>query len=127
MPGYLLHGLSVEPRESYRMRKTDKKIDRALSAVLTEACDTAKGEFEGFSWLTHLVDYGNFPASLSVVCVFDTNEQRLKANKERLSALIGSKLASIDIKIKDIRLPVSFDSEESCKKQNNGRWHERLK
>lgn len=81
---------------------------------------------EGFMWLTHFVNYHNFPSSLSIVCIFDTNEQLSKANDAELRAIIKEKLMSIDIKIKDIRQHVRFDSEENCAKENNGKWHERF-
>ena len=108
------------------MRKTDKKIEKALRGALTDACDMALKKYKGFMWLTHFVNYQNFPDSLSIVCVFDTNEQLSKANEEGLRVIIKNKLASIDINIKDIRKNVSFDTEESCEKENNGKWHERL-
>ena len=108
------------------MRKTDKKIDNALRVALTEACDMALEKHEGFMWLTHFANYQNFPDSLSIVCVFDTNEQLAKANAEGLRAIIKDKLASIDIKIKDIRKSVSFDTEENCTKESNGKWNERF-
>ena len=108
------------------MRKTDKKIENALREALTEACDMALEKHEGFMWLTHFANYQNFPDSLSIVCVFDTNEQLSKANDEGLRVIIKDKLASIDINIKDIRQNVSFDTEENCKKENNGKWHERF-
>jgi hypothetical protein len=31
-------------------------MERRLIACLTEACETAKAEIDGFSWLTHAVD-----------------------------------------------------------------------
>jgi len=108
------------------MRKTDKKIENALREALTVACDMALEKHEGFMWLTHFANYQNFPDSLSIVCVFDTNEQLSKANDEGLRVIIKDKLASIDINIKDIRQNVSFDTEENCKKENNGKWHERF-
>ena len=82
---------------------------------------------EGFMWLTHFANYQNFPDSLSIVCVFDTNEELSMANDEGLCVIIKDKLASIDINIKDIRQNVSFDTEENCKKENNGKWNERFK
>ena len=108
------------------MRKTDKKIENALREALTEVCDVALEKHEGFMWLTHFANYQNFPDSLSIVCVFDTNEQLSKADDEGLCAIIKDKLASIDINIKDIRRHVNFDSEENCEKENNGMWHERV-
>ncbi|MCK7459775.1 hypothetical protein [Idiomarina aminovorans] len=55
------------------MRKTDKKLEREIIRELTQVCETAKFEHEGFSWLTHEVDYQRFPQSLKVTLVF--NEQ----------------------------------------------------
>ena len=109
------------------MKKTDKKIENALRGALTEACDRSLETHEGFMWLTHFANHQKFPGSLSIVCVFDTNEQLSKANDEELRAIINDKLASIDIKIKDIRQHVSFDTEENCEKENKGKWHERFK
>ncbi len=57
------------------MRKTDKKIDNALIKVLTEVCDIAQENYAGFEWITHFANYNNFPGSLSVVCIYGTNEQ----------------------------------------------------
>jgi len=108
------------------MRKMDKKIENALRRVLTEACDIALEKHAGFMWLTHFVDYRNFPSSLSIVCIFDTNEQLAKANEAELRSTIRSKLMSIDIKVKDISQHISFDSEENCERENNGKWHERF-
>ena len=108
------------------MRKTDKKIENALRGALTDACDIALEKHEGFMWLTHFANYQNFSDSLSIVCIFDTNEKLSKANDEGLRVIIKDKLASIDINIKDIRKNVSFDTEENCEKENNGKWHERF-
>ena len=108
------------------MRKTDKKIENALRGVLTEACDMALEKHEGFMWLTHFANYRVFPSTLSIICVFDTNEKLSKANIEGVREIIKNKLASMDINIKDIRQHVSFDTEENCIKENNGKWHERF-
>ena len=108
------------------MRKTDKKIDNALREVLTEVCDIALEDYNGFKWLTHLVNYNNFPGSLAVVCIFDTNLQLKKADVEGLSKLIKLKLLSIDINVTDISRHLTFDTEENCENKNNGNWNERL-
>lgn len=108
------------------MRKTDKKIDNSIREVLTEVCDVAQVEFDGFEWLTHFVQYDRFPASLSVVCIFDSNENLLKADQASVCSLIQQKLASIDIKLKDIRKHVRFDTEEQCLLQHNGKWNMRF-
>jgi len=61
------------------MRKSDKKIDNILRRLLTEVCDSALEIVDGFKWLTHLVDYDNFPESLSVICIFNTNSELAQA------------------------------------------------
>jgi hypothetical protein len=109
------------------MRKTDKKIDNALREVLTEVCDTALKNYDGFKWITHFANYNNFPGSLSVVCIYDTNEQLEKTDVNGLRILISEKLLSIDINIIDIRRHVNFDTEENCINENNGKWKERFR
>ena len=117
----------MEALSDFKMRKTDKKIDNALRAALTEACDLALEKHAGFLWLTHFANYQDFPDSLSIVCIFDTNEQLSKANLKELCAIIKNKLTSIDIKIKNIQQHVIFDTEENCEKENNGNWKVRFK
>ena len=113
------------------MRKSDKKIDNAVREVLTEACEVALGEFEGFVWLTHFANYSFFPDSLKVVCVFDTNAQLSgflsKQQDEAFRTLIKAKLASLGIVFKDVRQHVSFDTEEKCKNENAGSWNNRCR
>ena len=108
------------------MKKTDKKIDNALIRALTEVCDIAQENYDGFKWLTHFANYNNFPSSLSIVCIYGTNEQLKKADVNGLRDLIYEKLLSIGINSKDLRRPVSFDTEENCSSENNGRWDERF-
>ena len=102
------------------MRKTDKKIDNQLCAVLTEVCEVALKECTGFQWLTHLVNYNKFPKSLKVVCIFDTNDNvnRFVAtdSHDELMILIQKKLLGIGININKISNHVSFDSEENRKR-----------
>jgi len=112
------------------MRKTDKKLDNQLREILTDVCDTALKEFTGFQWLTHLVNYSNFPKSLKIICVFDTNDN-LKGfmatnGRHEFSTLIQEKLFEIDINISSITRHISYDTEENCHKNNNGKWADRL-
>lgn len=109
------------------MRRSDKKIDSSLVKVLTEVCEIAKKEYDGFEWITHFANYNNFPSSLSVVCIYDTNQQLEKTDVNGLYTLINEKLLSIGIRFKDIRRHVSFDTEENCNEKNNGQWNERFK
>lgn len=111
------------------MRKTDKKIDSQLINLLTDVCDSAAEGVEGFQWLTHRVNYSNFPESLQIICVFDTDESvtryKLMENKVLLP-LIQAKLNTMGIKFKNIAPHVSYDSEERCNKEHGGNWAKRL-
>ncbi|WP_417445538.1 hypothetical protein [Kangiella sp.] len=109
------------------MRKTDKKIDNALRAALTEACEIALENYDGFEWLTHFVNYNDFPGSLKVVCIYDTNARLEKTDKQAVRSLIREKLASIAINMKDSRQQISFDTEENCSRENGGKWNERFR
>lgn len=108
------------------MRKTDKKTGNTLRALLTEVCEIALVRNDGFQWLTHRVNYDHFPDSLSVICVYDTNDQLAQADVETLRSLVQQKLASMGIRIKDTHRHIRFDTEENCSLQHRGRWQERL-
>ena len=113
------------------MRKTDKKIDNQLIKVLTDVCDVALKEIKGFEWLTHLVNYSNFPKSLKIVCVFDNNEnlnlfKSNANNQQKLQKLIQSKLLEVDVKVKNIVAHVLYDTQENCEKEQGGNWAKRL-
>jgi len=112
------------------MRKTDKKIDNQLRIALTDVCEAALKKIEGFEWLTHKVNYSNFPHSLKVICIFDSNEH-LSAysdsrGKELLLSLIQKELDQIGIKLKNVANHVVYDTEENCSKIHNGNWANRL-
>ena len=113
------------------MRKSDKKMDNQLRLLLTQVCETALKEIDGFQWLTHLVDYSHFPQSLKVVCVFDSNENlslfMSKNSGHELASLIQIKLSEVGVIIKDMSGQVAFDTEEKCDSENQGNWAERLK
>lgn len=112
------------------MRKTDKKFDNQLRLVLTDVCEIALKESTGFQWLTHLVNYSDFPESLKVVCVFDTNDSlnRFMAENRNhgLNTLVQKKLFDIGININSIAEHISYDTEENCVRSNNGKWADRL-
>jgi len=99
------------------MKKTDKKIDKQICQALTKACEMAKDDVPGFQWLTHLVNYNQFPESLSVICVFDTKaelEQARQLKKDQLIVgFIKSELEQINIRFKEINRHISFDTEKS--------------
>jgi len=112
------------------MRKTDKKIDNQLRFVLTEVCEVALKDIDGFQWLTHWANYANFPSSLKVVCVFDTNENLAGflsgASPADFSALIQAQLLVANVKIIDIASHIYYDTEQDCASQHNGQWKDRL-
>jgi hypothetical protein len=112
------------------MRKTDKKIDNQLRIALTEICESALKEFAGFQWLTHLVNYSNFPKSLKVICVFDTNDnlKRFMAtgSDQELSSLMQKKLFEMGININNMTKHISYDTQQDCDKSAAGKWADRL-
>jgi hypothetical protein len=112
------------------MRKTDKKIDNQLRLALTDVCETALKEIDGFQWLTHLVNYSHFPKSLKVVCIFDSNDNlsyfMSKGNSKDLELLIQLKLAEIGINVKNVSDQILYDTEQNCEQEHNGNWAERL-
>jgi len=112
------------------MRKTDKKIDNQLRVVLTDVCETALKEIDGFQWLTHKVNYSNFPHSLKIVCIFDSNELLAAYSESKhpkfLLSLIQQELSEIGIKFKNMANHVIYDTEENCSKTHDGNWANRL-
>lgn len=112
------------------MRKSDKKIENRLIAALKAACEEALNTFDGFEWLTHTVNYQQFPDSLAIICVFDTDENLSKMVSEdngiHFKALIEEKLQSADFRLKGIRKRIRFDSEEACEIEHQGCWSKRL-
>lgn len=120
----------VVENRSNNMRKTDKKIDNQLRLALTDVCETALKEVDGFQWLTHIVNFSSFPKSLRVVCVFDTDEQLATfmkhSSKHSLTSLIQVKLNEIGIEFKNVSNHILYDTEEACAKEHNGNWVDRL-
>lgn len=112
------------------MRKSDKKIENTIRIALTEVCDKALKDFNGFEWLTHLVNYNNFPNSLKVICIFDTNENLTRFiknnNDHELGSLIQKKFFEMDINLKNTSHHISFDTEEECQRKHKGKWVDRL-
>ncbi|MBL4782845.1 MAG: hypothetical protein JKX92_11445 [Porticoccaceae bacterium] len=112
------------------MKKTDKKIEKAIVEALTQVCEIAHDEVAGFEWLTHRVKYSQFPASLSVHCIFATQNELsgalLAKQDDFLRSLIGDKLRAVGIALKDTARQVHFDTEEACALEHGGRWQLRL-
>ena len=112
------------------MRKTDKKIENQLRVVLTQVCDIALKEIQGFQWLTHQCNYAKFPQSLLVICVFDNNDNLkhfiAQRHNNTLESLITNKLQSIGIKLKNSASHIRYDTEENCTQEHKGNWALRL-
>jgi hypothetical protein len=112
------------------MRKTDKKIDNQLRLVLTDVCEVALKDINGFCWLTHTVNYANFPNSLKVVCVFDTNENlacfMAQKSNRKLNALIQAKLLEATVTLKNVAQHITYDTQQNCDNEHHGKWAVRL-
>ncbi|MGS2720525.1 Fis family transcriptional regulator [Paraglaciecola aestuariivivens] len=112
------------------MKKTVKKLDNNLVKALTQVCEEAKQQIFGFEWLTHTADYSNFPASLQITCVFDTQQSvsQMQANQQDqwLRKQIHSQLLKAGILLKNAKQHIFHDSEEACLLEHNGDWKRRL-
>jgi hypothetical protein len=111
-------------------KRDSARIERRLVAALTDACETAKSEIPGFDWLTHTVNYADFPRSLHITWVFDT-----RANKDhalatgldaRIRELTTTALHAAEIPPVALERCVQLDSEEDCQARHNGNWRLRL-
>ncbi|WP_448550356.1 Fis family transcriptional regulator [Thalassotalea fusca] len=112
------------------MRKTDKKIDKQLREQLTHVCERALKKVKGFQWLTHKVSYADFPNSLQIVCVFDSNENLISytnSESQLLNLEIATALSAININIKIVKNLIIYDTEERCGEEHDGNWAKRLR
>lgn len=112
------------------MRKTDKKIDNQLREVLTDICEQTLKTYDGFLWVTHVVNFSNFPQSLKIVCVFDTNEQLetfvATQGKAEVQRVMHKALMQAGIKLKSIEKHLTFDTQENCERDHRGKWDARF-
>jgi hypothetical protein len=111
-------------------KRDQASIERRLVAALTDACETAKAELVGFCWLTHEIEYRDFPNSLRVTWVFDTQANQAQAlsngQSQRMTELTAIALKAIGIELGQLHRPVLVDSEEQCLKSHGGDWLKRL-
>lgn len=111
-------------------KRDQARIERRLANTLTQACETAKAQIVGFTWLTHEVDYAAFPGSLRVIWVFDTQAHQDQAlasgQRELMVELTGFALQDADITLDNLAAHVQFDSEEQCQRAHGGNWQKRL-
>lgn len=112
------------------MKKTVKKLDDNVVKALTIVCEIAKQDIVGFQWLTHSANYANFPVSLVITCVFDTNQSlenaKISLQEIVLRKQIHKQLLKAGILLKDVRRHVFFDTEEACLLDHSGSWKRRL-
>ncbi|MBL4796618.1 MAG: Fis family transcriptional regulator [Oleispira sp.] len=113
------------------MKKTDKLLENTLVTLLTRVCEQSLKSLDGFQWLTHLVNYKDFPRSLTIICVFDTQQQVSKLltspNHQYLVSMIVEQLKTTGIQLPNAKKQIQFDSEEACNKEHAGKWSRRLK
>ena len=113
-----------------KLNKTSQKIDNNVCKALTIACEDALHEVPGFEWLTHRASYTNFPASLVITCIFNTDaevdEMKAFQQDDFLRNAIQKQLLKVGVVVKNINHAVRFDSEEACLRQHQGQWPERL-
>lgn len=106
-------------------------IERELARALTRACETAKTEIPGFEWLTHRVDYNQFPASLKVTWVFNDDASMNTAignqDKGRIEALTLAAFEDIGIAVTNVAAHVELDSQERCDSVHGGDWGAHLR
>ncbi|OIQ48026.1 MAG: hypothetical protein BM565_03405 [Gammaproteobacteria bacterium MedPE] len=98
------------------MKKTHKKIDNQLRQALTNACEEIKDNIEEFAWLTHQVNFEQFPQSLRVSCYFSNSSSLLDATNSGTCAAIGQiikvHLSKIAITKFDDSKQITFNSED---------------
>lgn len=111
--------------------KTQKKIDNQIRLALTAACEQTLEDVPGFVWLTHQVNFTNFPASLLITCIFDTDSNlsaaECSSDTLKIQKLVQSKLLKIGVKLKMLQQQVIFDTEEACSRDHESDWEVRLK
>jgi hypothetical protein len=106
------------------------RMERRLISTLTDACETAKTEIKGFTWLTHTADLSALAETLSVIWVFETLADRKLARVEakvRIFELTAVALSEAGIELKLTDRNVRFDSEQECQNIHGGDWGKRLK
>jgi hypothetical protein len=105
------------------------RIERRLITTLTEACETAKSEINGFTWLTHTADLNALAETLKIIWVFETLADRKLAEvdaKARIFELTAIALDEAGIELKLTDRNVRFDSEQECENAQGGDWQKRL-
>jgi hypothetical protein len=105
------------------------RIERLLITALTDACETAKGEIKGFTWLTHTAELNALDGTLKVIWVFETLAEKKLAQanaKARIVELTATALNEANVDLSPSDHTVRFDSEEECQRIHGGDWQKRL-
>ena len=112
------------------MNKRDKQLEKKLINALTADCETFKASINGFSWLTHLINFSAIE-NITIICVFDTNEQLQFAvehnQTDMMIKTITATLKTVGIIIKKPNKQIKMDSEENCDLSHQGNWQKRFK
>ena len=108
------------------MNKKDKKTESLIVKALNNVCNSLENTIEGFSWLTHFVDYSHFPENLKIVLVFDSCHHLESAKQQPTFNTI---LQLADYSLKDQGIPLHsiekalyFDTEENGADFNSTKW-----
>lgn len=111
-------------------KRDQTRLERQLSSSLTDACEAAKAQMVGFTWLTHEVDFARFPESLQVTWIFTTEAHKAQALAQGQDALMRTltraALDEAEIDMDTVTAPVHVDSEEACERVDGGKWQARL-
>ena len=112
------------------MRKSDKKIENQIRDVLTDVCEDTLKSYDGFLWVTHTVNFSSFPQSLKIVGVFDTNQDRThfleSGGQQEVVMVIQNAFNQVGIKLKNVDKHISYDTQENCDRDHQGKWNLRL-
>ena len=104
-------------------------MDNYIRRVLNYVCEISLKDIDGFAWLTHTVNYAQFPQSLKVICVFDTLEELttfLQSEQHNLLNIrVHRELTTLDISLKPNVKMVVYDTEEMCERDHQGNWAKR--
>lgn len=110
--------------------KTEKKIDNAICTALTDVCENCLKSIKGFAWITHQVNFTQFPSSLQISCIFDNEQHKQQVQDseqyQQLKRLIQQRLLKAGIKLTAINRQIMLDSEEACEQYHAGNWANRL-
>ena len=111
------------------MKKTHKKYERQICQALQLACEEIMHNVQGFSWLTHTVNFQRFPESLKVTCIFNLKQDmqhvlQSDAALNNIHTPIIQQLRQVGIHLH--KQQIMLDNEEACEADHQGNWVLRL-